>query len=170
MEGKGKEKRREEMQKGPKPAELILSEQERKELEALVRRYSTPQQVAKRARIVLLAAAGKRNAESARELTVSVDTARLWRGRWIGLQPIPPSELSLNERFEDIPRPGRPAEITAEQTCQIVVMACEQPKERPISHWTGREIAEEVMRRGILPTISARHAARILKKGICNRI
>jgi len=158
------------MQKGPKPAELMLSEQERKELEALVRRHSTPQQVAKRAGIVLAAAEGKRNAEIARELEVSVDTARTWRGRWIGLQPVPLSELSIRERFEDIPRPGRPSEITAEQTCQMVAMACEQPKERPISHWTGREIAEEVMRRGIVPTISARHAARVLKKGISSRI
>jgi putative transposase len=158
------------MQKGPKPAELMLSEQERKELEALVRRHSTPQQVAKRARIVLAAAEGKRNAEIARELEVSVDTARTWRGRWIGLQPLPLSELSIRERFEDIPRPGRPSEITAEQTCQMVAMACEQPQERPISHWTGREIAEEVMRRGIVPTISARHAARVLKKGISSRI
>jgi putative transposase len=158
------------MQKGPKPAELTLSEEERKALEALVRRHSTPQQVAKRARIVLAAAEGKRNAEIARELSISVDTTRAWRGRWIGLQPVPLSELSLSERFEDIPRSGRPSEITAEQTCQIVAMACEQPKERPISHWTGREIAEEVMRRGIVPKISARHAARILKKGISSRI
>jgi transposase len=158
------------MQKGPKPAELMLSEQERKELEALVRQHSTPQQMAKRARIVLAAAEGKRNAEIARELEVSVDTARTWRGRWIGLQAVPLSELSIRERFEDIPRPGRPSEITAEQTCQMVAMACEQPKARPISHWTGREIADEVMRRGIVPTISARHAARVLKKGISSRI
>jgi putative transposase len=158
------------MQKGPKPAELRLSEEERKELEALVRRHSTPQQVAKRARIVLAAAEGKRNAEIARELEVSVDTARSWRGRWISLQPVPLTQLSISQRFEDIPRPGRPSEITAEQTCQMVAMACEQPKERPISHWTGREIAEEVMRRGIVPQISARHAARVLKKGISSRI
>jgi putative transposase len=158
------------MQKGPKPAELMVSEQERKELEALMRRYSTPQQVAKRVRIVLLAAEGKRNAEIAREVEVSVDMARTWRGRWISLHPIPLTDLSISERFEDIPRPGRPSEITAEQTCQMVAMACEQPKERPISHWTGREIAEEVMRRGIVPKISARHAARLLKKGISNRI
>jgi transposase len=157
------------MQKGPKPAEVMLSEQERKELEALVRRHSTPQQVAKRARSVLAAAEGKRNAEIARELAVSVDTVRLWRGRWIGLQAVPLSELSMRERFEDIPRPGRPSEITAEQTCRMVAMACEQPKERPISHWTGREIADEVMRRGIVPKISARHAARVLKKGISSR-
>lgn len=157
------------MQKGPKPAQLTVSEEERKELEGLVRRHSTPQQLAKRAKIVLLAAEGKRNAEIARDLSMSVDMVRLWRGRWIGLQPIPLSELSLSERFEDLARPGRPSEITAEQTCQMVAMACEQPKERPISQWTGREIAEEVMRRGIVPKISARHAARLLKKGISNR-
>ena len=29
----------------------------------------------------------------------------------------------------------------------MIALACEQPKERPISHWTGREIAEEVMAR-----------------------
>jgi putative transposase len=158
------------MQKGPKPAELKLSEQERKELEPLVHRHSTPQQIAKRARIVLAAAAGKRNAEIARELSSSVDSARTWRGRWIGLQAVPLSELSTRERFDDIPRPGRPSEITAEPTCQMVAMACDQPKERPISHWTGREIADEVMRRGIVPKISPRHAARVLKKGISSHI
>jgi len=158
------------MQKGPKPAELTISEQERTELEALVRRHSTPQQVAQRARIVLLAAEGKRNAEIAREVEVSVDMARTWRGRWISLHPIPLTDLSIRERFEDIPRPGRPSEITAEQTCQMVAMACEQPKERPISHWTGREIAEEVMARGIVEHISPRHAARLLKKRISSRI
>ena len=125
------------MQKGPKPAEVMLSEPERNELEALVGRHSTPQQVAKRARIVLAAAEGKRNAEIARELAVSVDTARTWRGRWIGLQPVPLSELSIRERFEDLPRPGRPSQITAEQICQMVAMACEQPKERPISRLSG---------------------------------
>jgi putative transposase len=83
---------------------------------------------------------------------------------------VPLSELSVSERLTDVPRPGRPSEITAEQTCQIVALACEQPKERPISQWTGREIADEVKRRGILKEISARHAARVLKRGISNRI
>ncbi len=52
----------------------------------------------------------------------------------------------------------------------MIALACEQPKERPISHWTGREIAEEVMARGIIEHISPRHAARLLKKGISNPI
>src|SRR5437660_9955022 len=126
------------MQKGPKPAELRLSEEEYKRLEALVHRHTTPQQLAKRGRMILLAADGKRNAEIARELGVSVDTVRSWRMRWIGLQAVSLSDLPGSERLTDIPRSGRPAEISAEQTCQIVAMACEQPKERPISQWTGR--------------------------------
>jgi putative transposase len=158
------------MQKGPKPAELILDEEARKGLEVLVHRFSTPQQLAKRGRIVLAAAEGKRNADIARELVVSIDMVRTWRGRWISLQAVPLSELSISERLEDIPRPGKPAEITAEQRCQIVALACEAPSERPISHWTGKEIAQEIMQRGIVKQISPRHAARLLKKGISNRI
>src|SRR3989440_2730621 len=158
------------MPKGPKPAELTLNGEERKDLEELVRRHSTPQQLAKRGRMILAAAEGKRNAEIARELRVSVDTVRSWRMRWIGLQAVPLSELSVSERLTDVPRPGRPSEISAEQTCQMVALACEQPKERPISQGTGREIADEVMRRGIVPTIYPRHAARGLKTGISDRI
>ena len=120
--------------------------------------------------MILAAADGKRNAEIARELEACVDTVRSWRMRWIGLQAVPLSELSVVERLTDVPRPGRPAEITAEHTCQIVALACEQPKARPISQWTGREIADEVKRRGILKEISPRHAARVLKRGISNRI
>jgi|SRR5947209_9197227 putative transposase len=158
------------MQKGPKPAELTLSEEEHKRLEALVHRHTTPQQLAKRGRMILLAAEGKRNAEIARELGVCVDTVRQWRRRWLSLQAVPLSDLGVAERLEDVPRPGKPSQITAEQRCQMMAMACEQPKERPISHWTGREIAEELMQRGIVQQISPRHASRLLKKGVSNRI
>jgi DNA-binding CsgD family transcriptional regulator len=158
------------MQKGPKPAELTLSQEEQTRLEELVRRHSTPQQLAKRGRMVLGAAEGKRNAEIARELKGSRDTVRSWRGRWISLQAIALSDLSVAERLTDAPRPGKPSQITAEQRCQMVALACEQPKERPISHWTGREIAEEMMQRGIVQSISPRHATRLFKKGISNRI
>jgi putative transposase len=49
--------------RGPKPAELTLSGAERKELEALVRRHNTPQQVALRGRMILAADDGKRNGQ-----------------------------------------------------------------------------------------------------------
>jgi transposase len=154
------------MASGPKPAAVHLSDAEQQELEKLVKRHSTEQQIALRARIVLAAAAGKGNAEIGRELQVTVDTARLWRQRWLHLQAIPASELSAEERLQDLPRPGAPAKITADQMCQIEALACEKPaaSERPISQWTSREIADEIIKRGIVTEISPRHAARLLKR------
>jgi homeodomain-containing protein len=99
-----------------------------------------------------------------------VDTVRHWRTRWIGLQAVSLDDLAVSERLRDVSRPGRPSQITAEQTCQMMAMACEQPKDRLISHWTGREIADEVMARGIIKQISPRHATRLLKKGISSPI
>ncbi len=154
--------------RGPQPPQIELSEEERQALTELVRRHLTPQQLVLRARIVLLAAAGQNNSQIACELGVTADTVRLWRMRWLGLAAIPLEELSASERLEDVPRPGKPPPISAEQVCQIVALACEPPgeSERPISQWTGRELADEIMRRGIVETISPRHAQRLLKRGI----
>jgi len=75
------------------------------------------------------------------------------------------AELSVAERLADAPRPGAPARITTDQVCRIIALACEAPaeSERPISQWTAREVAEEVVKRGIVERISPRHAARLLK-------
>jgi putative transposase len=155
---------------GPKPSAINLTDVERQELELLVRRYTTGQQKVIRARIVLLAAIGKNNREIANELDVSLDTARLWRQRWLDLQQISLDDLSVEERLDDLLRPGAPPRLTANQICQIQQLACEKPAEsgRPISQWTSREIAAEIMKRGIVDTISARHSARILKKRVSN--
>jgi putative transposase len=93
---------------------------------------------------------------------------RLWRQRWLLTAPVPLSELSVEERLTAAPRPGRPAQIPATAVCQIVALACEAPATsgRPISQWSSREIADEVKQRGIVETISPRHAARLLKRGI----
>ena len=156
--------------RGPKPAPLSLPEVEYNALERLVRRHSTSQQIALRGHIILEANAGKNNSQIARELGISVETVRAWRTRWLALQGVALTDLSAQERLSDVPRPGRRSQISAEQLCQLVAMACEQPKERPISQWTGREIADEAMARGIVKQISPRHAARVLKKGISSRI
>jgi transposase len=144
-------------------------------LETLVRRHNTPQQVARRGRIILGAAAGLNNSQIAREVGLDVDTARFWRSRWLGLQAVSledPSAgsgqaLSLEERLRDAPRPGTPARITPEQVCQIMALACEAPSQsgRPISQWSSREVAQEVVNQGIVERISPRHAARLLKRG-----
>lgn len=121
--------------RGPKPQAITLTDGERRGLMALVRRHTTPQQVAPRARIVLAAAEGRNNAEIARAVDVAVETARLWRGRWRGLQPVALADLSVEERLADAPRSGTPARISAELVCQLVALACAAPgaSGRPIS-------------------------------------
>jgi hypothetical protein len=90
----------------------------------------------------------------------------------VALQGLPLADLSAEARLVDAPRPGAPVRIGAEQVCAIIALACEAPaqSDRPISQWTGREIADEIMRQGIVATSSPRHAARLLKRGISNRI
>ena len=153
--------------RGPKPPAVKLSPEERQGLETLVRRHSTPQQVARRGRIILGAAAGLNNSQIAREVGLDVDTVRFWRSRWLGLAAASLEDLNLEERLRDAPRPGTPARITPEQVCRIVALACEAPSQsgRPISQWSGREVAEEVVKQGIVKQISPRHAARLLKRG-----
>ena len=156
--------------RGPKPPVVELTRDERQGLESLIRRHTTLQQVALRARIVLYAADGLNNAQIARQLGVNINTSSLWRNRWLGLAAASLDDLSIEERLTDAPRPGAPARITAQQVCQIVAVACEFPSQsgRPISQWTGRELADEVVRRGIVERISPRHVGRLLERGTSN--
>jgi putative transposase len=153
---------------GPKPTPVALTKEAQRRLRILVMGHNTRQQIAKRARMILLAAEGKDNSAIGREVGVSRLTVKQWRERWLTLEPIPLKELSAEERVEDLPRPGGPARITADQRCQLEALACESPEKsgRPISQWTGREIADEMMARNIVETISPRHAARLLKRCI----
>ena len=147
---------------GPLPPAIDLSAEERQALDALARRHTVPQQVAVRARIIQVAAEGRNTCQIARQLGLEADTV------WLGLQGVALADLSVEGRLTDAPRPGRPAQIPAEPICQIHRLACEAPGQagRPISQWSNREIADEIVRRGILPAISPRHAARIVKRGI----
>lgn len=149
----------------PKAQVVKLSEKERQELEKLVNKHQTGQQMALRARIILTASSGQTNTTIAQKYEVKHDTVKLWRNRWVKLQDISLDDLSVEQRLSDAPRPGAPAKITADQRCKIEALACEQPEKagRPISQWTAREIADEVMERKIVESISGRHAARLLK-------
>ena len=141
-------------------------------LEQLVRRHTTPQQIALRGRIVLAAASGANNSQIARQEGVNVDTVRLWRTRWLLCAAASLQDLPLLDRLSDAARSGAPVRITDEQVCLILELACEAPERsgRPISHWSEREIADEVKGRGIVDEISGRHAARLLKRGRSNHI
>ena len=151
---------------------IVLSEKEQEGLLQITKRHRSEQQGVLRARIVLAAAQGHANVQIASDLGINVDTVRLWRDRWAGLQGIDLETLSLAERLQDAPRPGVMPKFTTEQRCQMAALACEAPAKvgRPISQWTGREIADELKVRGIVEQISPRHAARLLKKGASNRI
>jgi len=89
-------------------------------------------------------------------------TVRYWRGRW---RQAPPAQC-VPERLADAPRSGAPATYTPEQICAVIAMTCEKPSEseRPISHWSQREIADEAIRRGLVSNISQRSVGRFLKK------
>jgi putative transposase len=67
----------------------------------------------------------------------------------------------------DRPRGGSPGKFTAEQVTQILAIACEEPEAsgRPVTHWTPRELADEVIQRGIVESISPRQVGRSLKIG-----
>ncbi len=152
---------------GPKAQVVKLSDVEQHGLEKLIKRHQIGQQIALRARIVLAAAGGLKNKEIAQVYNVTLDTVGLWRNRWVKLQDISLDDLSLEDRLQDAPRPGAPAKITADQRCRIEALACEKPEKsgRPITHWSAREIADELMKRKIVEHISPRHAARLLKRG-----
>jgi putative transposase len=143
-----------------------LSDAERQGLEKLTKWHQVGQQIALRARLVLAAAEGLKNTEIVEKYQVTADTVRLWRNRWAKLQDISLDDLSLEDCLQDAPCPGAPVRITADQRCQIEALACEKPEasDRPITHWTAREIADELKKRKIVDTISPRHAARLLKR------
>ena len=150
----------------PRPPRVVLSELERTELERLVRAYSTGQQLALRARIVLLAGDGWNNLQIARELGVDDETPGKWRRRWLEFAEVPLEDLRVAKRLADAPKPGAPPKFTPEQICQIIALACERPADcgRPISQWSHSELADEIVRRGIVQSISPRHAGRLLKR------
>jgi putative transposase len=145
----------------PKPVRLIGNE--RQQLDQLVKRHTTPQQISLRASIILLADEGLNHREIGRELNISRDMARMWRERWLedSQQDIP-----VVERLQDLERSGAPSTFTLEQITKLFAMACEPPENYrlPISHWTARELAEQMVKEGIVESISVRHVGRLLEE------
>ena len=154
---------------------MLLSAQEKAELESLTRRHSAPWRTVQRAQIILLAAENNTVTTIATTLHLCANTVRKWIGRHTHQPPpTPPSENSntqpvvppppLLRRLADAPRSGRPDTFTAEQTCALIALACEKPEDhgRPITHWTARELKDQAVQEAILPSISVRHVNRLL--------
>ena len=143
------------------PPALELDEEEKEKLLKLLGRHSTPQEIALRAKIVILASSGKNHRQIARELNIGRLKARRWRERWIEKKK---KGIEVIERLQDEERSGAPATFSMEQVLKLFKLACDDPKEyqRPISHWTERELADEMSRQNIVETISPRHVGRLL--------
>ncbi len=147
---------------GRRAAKIILTVKERGDLEGLIRTRSTPQQLALRARIILLAADDLSVGETADRLGVWRKTVSEWRKRWL----LSAGEGALLDRLRDRPRCGAPATITPEQICAIIALACEQPSDSaiPITQWSQQAVADEAMKRGIVEKISQRSVGRFFKR------
>ena len=143
------------------PTAIPIQGAEEEELHQLITRHSTPQQIALRAKIIVLAGQGYNHQNIGRELNISRKMVRLWRERW---QSGRLREMSVLDCLSDAERSGTPATFNPEQVLHLFSIACESPElsGRPISHWTTRELADEMIKRGIVETISPRHVGRLL--------
>lgn len=132
-------------------------------LEKLLNRHSTPEQIALRAKIILMADKGNNNREIGRELNISRFMARRWRLRWLDISE---RKLPVIERLQDKERSGVPAKFSMEQVVELFALACSEPEDygRPISHWTNTELAEEMVKEDIVESISPRHVGRLLEE------
>lgn len=145
------------------PKTLNLSDDERIQLQQLSDRHNTPQQIARRARIILMASEGQNHREIARNLDINRQMARLWRNRWLETNG---KELSILQRLQDQERVGAPVKFSMEQVIELFALACSPPSDygRPISHWSSRELADEIIKQGIIESISVRHVGRLLEE------
>ena len=169
---------------GPAAVCILLSETLRSLLDILLRRQSSSQSLVRRIQIILDASLGGTNEGIAKERKISIHSVRLWRRRWpsIGLkleelkaayqlEGLSESKIetlllrALEEELADESRRGAPATFTPEQIVAIVALSLEDPadSERPVTHWTAREIADEAVKRKIVPQISLRSVGRFLK-------
>jgi transposase len=113
---------------------VALSDDERRTLENWVKRRSTAQGLALRARIVLACADGGNNVAVAARLRIDRRTVARWRGRFIA---------SRLDGLTDEPRPGVPRSITDAQVGDVVVRTLEEVPEGS-THWSKRELARKV--------------------------
>lgn len=147
-------------------AVLELSQEEIDLLATLDRSRTVAVALQDRARIVLDAAAGTTNQSIAKQRGIEEHRVARWRNRWKErhdqwkqsdpeLRP-PMSEKLIKEWLSDRKGRGKKPEITEEQKALILAVACEPPSNSgcPHTHWTDRLLAQEVVRRGIVETVS----------------
>ena len=111
---------------------LLVTDDERSQLQTWVRRPKTSQRLALRARIVLAAADGSSNTEIAEAMGITLPTVGKWRQRF------------LEDRLDglaDEPRPGTPRSLTDTQIEAAITKTLET-KPANATHWSTRSLAK----------------------------
>jgi transposase len=121
------------MRTGRPKAALVLRVEQREQLETLVRRRTTAQALALRARIILACADGGHNTEVAERLGVFRQTVGRWRSRFI---------QSGVDGLLDEPRPGAPRKISDAAVENVVTLTLES-KPKDATHWSTRSLAKK---------------------------
>lgn len=114
---------------------IVLSEEEREQLETWSHGRSTPHRLVLRSHIVLRAAEGMQNKEIATALGTEPDTVSLWRRRF--------QIHRLDGIRKDAPRPGRKPEIP-QKTVDRILHKTLHEKPRGATHWSTRTMAVAV--------------------------
>jgi transposase len=113
--------------------QIVLSVEEREQLEKYARGRKFPARVVERAKIILLAAEGKQNQEIARLCGVARRTVGVWRRRFV--------ENRVAGILKDAPRPGRRARI-GEEVIEEIVRKTTQETPVAGTHWSTRSMAK----------------------------
>jgi putative transposase len=148
---------------------IDLSKQEKEELNKIVRKQSISQNIAKRARVILLVSEEKlKHVEISKQVGIVQSELPKWIKRWQEES----KEKKVEERLKDKARSGRKARITAEQWCKIMALASEKPENHgvPITHWSHSTLTAEIIKQGIVYKISMSHVGEFLKKQNYNPI
>ena len=120
------------MSKGRPRRRVVLPEEDRLQLSAVVRSRSLPHGMVRRARVVLLAADGLSNRAIAEELGLSQQSVCLWRKRYV--------EGGV-EGLHDEMKPGRPRSVSDEQVATLVRKTL-NTKPKDSTHWSVRSMAK----------------------------
>ena len=115
--------------------QVILSDEERRQLGRWSRGRSTPARLVLRSKIVLLAAEGSRNDQIARTLQTRPNTVSLWRNRFVTHR--------MEGIARDAPRPGRNPRISQEKIDEIIDRTL-HTRPRGATHWSTRTLAKFV--------------------------
>ena len=157
-------------------AKVVISERQQKVLRKLSTATTVAKRLVQRSTIILLAFAGVANQDIASAVGLGRHQVGIWRRRWqdafanlirIECSADPPALPKAIERLlSDEPRPGCPGKFTAEQLTRLIALACEPPEKsgRPITHWTGQELADEAVARGLVDAISPAPVNRYLRE------